>query len=416
VVDPQNVKEAGGSSMSHFLYLLKFSFRNLFRAPKRTLIMVLSLSFGCGFIIWDLNFANSGSREIMKDFLSQYAGQYHLTAPGFYDPKNRKEFNIYKNYTDAEVSDKSLLQKSTRRVIAPVFISGEKKTLGVLLTGLEVEAELKLSSLSKAVTIGRYLDPKGAKEIILGKKLAQRIDVNVGDEVAVIGQAIDGSVANDLYRIVGFLDFGGGDLEESLAFTQFTSAQELLAMPSDRFHLRVSFDMENEELPKLPNLEAVHWSELLPEIGVSIRFIDNFTWIVSVIIVIVVSLGLSNTLMITFLEREQEFNSLNIIGAQSSWIIRSLMIEVFLMGTVAVAIGAFLGFIATTYFNHYPINIEIFTGGKPIIMGGMTIAPLVRIYSVPQYYWQVPLMIYFFLALTMIYPLLRVIRRSKHAV
>lgn len=402
--------------MNSFLFLLKFSFRNLFRVPRRTMIMILSLSFGCAFIIWDLNFASSGSKEIMKDFLAQYAGQYHITHPEFYDAKNRKEINIYKTFSDDDLEDKSLIPLSTRRVNAPVFISGEKKTLGVLLSGLEVEKELTLSSLHKAITVGSYLNPTGQKEIIMGKKLAQRIDVNVGDEVAVIGQALDGSVANDLYKVVGFLDFGGGDLEESLAFTQLSSAQELLSMPEDQVHQRVSFDMQNEELPKLQALTAVHWSELLPEIGVSMKFIDNFTWIVSVIIVVVVSLGLSNTLMITFFEREQEFNSLNIIGAKTSWITLSLMIEVFLMGTVAVALGAFLGFLATTYFSHYPINIEMFTGGKPIIMGGMTIAPLVRIYSVPQYYWQVPLMIYFFLILTMIYPLIRVIRRSKHAV
>jgi putative ABC transport system permease protein len=402
--------------MNSFLFLLKFSFRNLFRVPRRTLIMILSLSLGCAFIIWDLNFANSGSKEIMKDFLAQYAGQYHITHPGFYDDKNRKEIDIYKTFSDADLEDKSLITKSTRRVNAPVFISGEKKTLGVLLTGLEVEKELKLSSLHKAITVGSHLNPAGNKEIIMGKKLAQRIDVQIGDEVAIIGQALDGSVANDLYSVVGLLDFGGGDLEEALAFTQLTSAQELLAMPGDQIHLRVSFDMQNDSLPKLKRLEAVHWSELLPEIGVSMRFIDNFTWIVSVIIVVVVSLGLSNTLMITFFEREQEFDSLNIIGAQTSWIMRSLMIEVFLLGTVAVIFGSFLGFLSTTYFSHYPINIELFTGGKPIIMGGMTIAPLVRIYSVPEYYWQVPLMIYFFLILTMIYPLIRVIRRSKHAV
>jgi ABC-type lipoprotein release transport system permease subunit len=318
--------------------------------------------------------------------------------------------------SDDDLEDKSLIEKSTRRVNAPVFISGEKKTLGVLLTGLEVEKEQKLSTLYTAITVGKFLNKDGSKEIILGKKLAQRINVNVGEEVAVIGQALDGSIANDLFKVVGFLDFGGGDLEESLAFTQLSSAQELLAMPPDRFHQRVSFDMETENLPVLKNLQASLWSELLPEIGVSVKFIDNFTWIVSVIIVIVVSLGLSNTLMITFFEREAEFTSLNIIGAQTSWITASLMVEVFIMGTIAVFVGSFFGFLGTTYFHYNPINIEVFTGGKPIIMGGMTIAPMIKLYSVPKYYWQVPLMIYFFLILTMIYPLIRVIRRSKNAI
>ena len=402
--------------MNNLAYLIKFSYRNLFRVPKRTLIMVLSLSLGCGFIIWDLNFASSGSREIMKEFLTQYAGQYHITNPDFYDVDNKKEFNLYKTMSDDDLEDKSLIEKSTRRVSAPVFISGEKKTLGVLLTGLEVQKELTLSTLYKSISDGKFLDPDGSKQIILGKKFAKRIDVTVGDEVVIIGQAVDGSVANDLYKVSGLLDFGGGDLEESLAFTQLASAQELLALSSDRFHQRVSFDMENEEPPALKQLTVTRWPELLPEIGVSMKFIDNFTWIVSVIIVVVVSLGLSNTLMITFFEREQEFTTLNIIGARTRWITASLMVEVFVMGTISVLIGAFLGYLATTFFNHYPINIELFTGGKPIIMGGMTIAPLIRIYSVPEYYWQVPLMIYFFLVLTMIYPLIRVIRRSKNAI
>lgn len=402
--------------MRKLAFIIKFSYRNLFRAPKRTFIMLMSLAIGTGFIIWDLNFANSGSKEVMKEFLAQYAGQYHITHTDYYNKENKKEFNNYKVISDDQISDKSLIEFSTRRVTAPVFISGEKKTLGVLLTGLETEKEIKLSTLERAVTIGRFLDPSASREIILGKKLAQRIEVRIGDEVAVIGQAIDGSVANDLMKVVGLIDFGGGDLEESLAFTQIQSARELLAMNPDDYHQRVNFNMTDDSLPVLQGVAVTNWSEILPEIGVSVRFIDNFTWVVSFIIVLVISLGLSNSLMITFFEREQEFQSLNIIGAKASWITVALMIEVFLLGSVAIIIGAIIGHAATTYCYYFPVNIQLFTGGKPIIMGGMIIQPLVRLYPVMDYYWQVPLMIYFFLGITMIYPLIRVVRRSKNAI
>jgi putative ABC transport system permease protein len=297
-----------------------------------------------------------------------------------------------------------------------VFVSGEKKTLGVLLTGLEVLKEKKFSTLIQAVKIGSFLKEKGSKEILLGKKFAQRIEAKLGDEVAVVGQAVDGSVANDLFTVVGLIDFGGGDMEEALAFTQFESAQEFISLPPQRFHQRISFDLENEVNPKLAQLAVTDWSEILPEIFVSIRFIDDFTWIVCIIIVVVVSLGLSNSLLITFFEREEEFNALNIIGAKGSWITASLMVEVFLLGTIAIVMGVFLGAGATSYFYHYPINIAIFTGGKPIIMGGISISPLIKMYAVPKHFWQVPLMIYFFLLLTMIYPIVRVIRRSKNAI
>jgi ABC-type lipoprotein release transport system permease subunit len=403
--------------MRAFAFMVKFSYRNLWRSPMRTVIMLMSLSVGSAFIIWDLNFANSGSKEMMTEFLSQYAGNYHITNADYYGIKNRKEFNNYKTLSDSDVSDKTLFDKSTQRVTAPVFISGEKKTLGALLTGLEVERELELSTLSKSVKVGRFLDANGEREIVLGRKFAERINVKLGDEVAVVGQALDGSIANDLLKIVGLLDFGGGDLEESLALTQIKTARELMVLSDDQYHQRVSFDFSEKSIPELQApATASKWSEILPEIGVSVKFIDNFTWLVSVIIVLVVSLGLSNTLMITFLEREQEFQSLNIIGARSRWITTALMIEVFIMGTLALMVAIALGHAATMYCHYHPIDIQMFTGGKPIIMGGMVIQPLVRLHPVYKYYWQVPLMIYFFLGVTMLYPLIRVIRRSQNAI
>lgn len=402
--------------MRSLLFILKFAYRNLWRSPKRTFIMLLSLSLGTSFIIWDLNFANSGSKEIMKEFLGQYAGLYQITHSDYYDKTTHRKFNIYKTMSDEDVEKKNLLKVSTPRVTAPVFVSGSKKTLGVLLTGLDVEKELKLTTLSHTLKNGRFLNPTGDREIILGKKLAQRIDAKIGDEIVAIGQAVDGSVANDLFTVVGLLDFGGGDLEEALAFTQLHSSQDFLALPRDRYHQLVNFDMKTETRPVLKKLKVTNWTEILPEVGVSVKFIDNFTWIVSVIIVLVISLGLANTLMITFFEREQEFQSLNIIGAKTSWITLALMFEVFMMGSLAILIGTLIGHLYTTYCYYVPINIEIFTGGKHIIMGGMSIKPLVRIYPVSEYYWKVPLMIYFFLATTMIYPLIRVVRRSRHAI
>ncbi len=402
--------------MRAFLFLLKFGYRNLWRAPKRTMIMILSLSLASGFIIWDLNFANSGSKEVMKEFLSQYAGRYQLTHPDYYEVANSKLFNNYKVISDEQVTDKSLFATSTRRVTAPVFLSGDKKTLGVLMTGIEVESELRLARLRDAITKGDFLSPNGNKEIILGKRLAERLDVRIGGEVAVIGQALDGSVANDLYQVRGFLDFGGGDLEDTLAFTQISSARELLVMGPGQYHQLVQFDMSNEVLPNIPGLKAWSWKELIPEISVSVSFVDNFTWIVSVIIVLVISLGLANTLVITFFEREKEFDALNVLGAKASWVAWSLLIEVTILGIFSMILGCLIGHAATTLCSHYPINLEMFTNGKAIIMGGMTIKPLVRFYPIAQYYWQVPLMMFFFLALSMIYPMIRVMKRRKNAI
>jgi putative ABC transport system permease protein len=403
--------------MKGFGFLVKYSYANLWRSPKRTMIMILSLSLGTGFIIWNMNFASSGSTEVINKILVQYAGFEQITHPDFYSKKNHKEFNKFRIIKDSDIPElNTFIQSSTRRVVAPVFISGLHKTVGVQLTGIDVEKEAKLTTFNRAITSGRSLNPNASDEVVIGKKLADRIDVKIGDEISVIGQALDGSMANELLKVVGLFDFGGGGLEQALAFTQFSTAHDLMMMKPGTFHELVSFSPSKLGLTSTPKVRVLQWNEIMPELAVSVRFIDNFTLLISCIIVVVVTLGLGNTIMVMFFEREKEFQCLNVIGADSIWVATSIILEVFIIGTLAILLGVLVGYLFSQLFYHYPINIEIFSGGKPIIMGGMVIQPTVRVEAVAKYYWQVPALIYFFLALTTIYPLLRVLRRSSHAI
>lgn len=400
--------------MSYFNFLFKFSYRNIWREPKRAFIMIFSLSMGTAYILWVLNFSEAGSKEVVNEFLTQYAGSYQYTHPDYYPKGNTKKYNSFATITGKEVPADQLID-SIPRVVSPVFISGNKKTLGVILNGTVPEKEKSLSKLISAVKEGRFLDSEKKNEILIGISLANKIDAKLGDEVALIGQGLDGSVANDLFTIVGLLDFGGGDLEDFLSFTTITSAQGFFSMGEDQYHQHINFNMNRSPTPS-SQLKLTTWHQLLPEISVSIRFIDGFTKIVCIVIVMVISLGLSNTLMISFLERQKEFEALNIIGANRKWILATLFLEVLILGTVALILGLILGHILTMINFYYPINLELFTNGKPMFLGGMLIHPYVKIYPVMKYYWQVSLLIYLFLLISMIYPAFKIINRGRHAV
>lgn len=402
--------------MSYFNFLLKFSYRNIWREPKRALIMIFSLSLGTAYILWVLNFAEAGSKEVMKDFLAQYSGSYQYTHVDYYPDGNTKRYNPFATISEDDIPQEQK-SKSIPRVVAPVFISGHKKTLGVLLNGTVPEKELMLSKLVEAVKTGRFLDPQKSNEILIGQSLANKIDAQVGDLVALIGQGQDGSVANDLFEVVGLLDFGGGDLEDALSFTTLSSARTFFSMKEGEYHQHINFDMERAPPFSYGKyLQVITWHELLPEISVSIRFIDGFTKTVCIVIVIVISLGLSNTLMVSFLERQKEFEALNIIGANRWWILFTLAIEVFILGTIALIVGLTLGHLFTIINYYYPINLELFTNGKPMYLGGMLLHPYVKIFPVTKYYWQVSILIYLFLVISMIYPSFKIINRGRNAI
>jgi putative ABC transport system permease protein len=401
--------------MSRWLFLIKFSWRNLGRQPLRTLIMALGLCFGTGYIIFALNFSASGSKEIVNDFLAQYTGDHQLVAPGYYPDLDKKKFDPQKTLNEDNFKNFDRT-RYTQRITLPVFLSTPKKTQGTLLTGLVPSQELRLSNVTKALSQGRFLSDEGRNELLLGEKLARKIGVTIGGEVAGISQGLDGSAAVDLFTVVGLMNFGGGDMEEYVAFTSLASTQEFGAFPTGGFHQWVSFGSYLSKTPTAPEgTELVPWHVILPEINGSIRFIDIFTWIVAVIIVVVISLGMGNTLMITFLERQKEFYSLNVIGARSSWIAVSLAFEVLFLGIIGIGTGVLLGFLVTTLFHYYPISLKVFTGGKAIMMGGMAIIPKIRLSHYSHYYWQAPLLVFSFLSLSLILPINRIIQRSRRA-
>lgn len=400
--------------MSRLFFLIKFSWRNLGRQPWRSIIMGLGLAFGTGYMMFALNFAHSGSQEIIHDFLSQYFGAHQIVAKRYYPEHDKKRFDPRWTVSDHDVAS---LPPTTyvRRVTLPIFLSGPRKTLGTLLSGIEIEKEKSLSQLKRALVKGQFLHPQGVRELLLGERLARKAGVQVGDEVAVIGQALDGSMANDMFKVVGLLSFGGGDMEDALAFTQISDAQIFGVIPPERFHQYVNFGKTQASLPNLSGVAVVPWTSIVPEIHRAVEFTDIFNWIITSVMVLIINLGLANTLMITFLEREKEFLALNIIGARSSWIAYSLMIEVALLGISGIGLGIFLGLGLTTYFHHNPFDLTLFTGGKPLMVGGIAMIPRVRLSINHAYTWQVPLTVASFLCLSLVWPLVRVLQRSRRA-
>lgn len=396
-------------------FLLKFGYRNLLRNKSRTLIMCLGLILATAYSIFALNFARSGSAEVVKNFLKQYSGSEQEVHPEYYPDKlNYKRFNPYR-LVDLEEHKDILTSKKVKRITLPVFLIGKKNNLGVLLTGIEPQKEKTLSKVHRSVTQGHFLSGGMNNEILIGQRLALKLGVVIGDEVGVIGQAINGAFANDLFTVTGIINFGGGDLEETLSFTNLKASQYFANIPSDQVHQVVNFDLDHLITKTSHQLNLVSWKKILPEISVSISFIDHFTWIVSLVIVLVICLGLSNTLMISFLEREAEFKTLNILGAKSTWVLKALFIEIALLSFIGIGLGIVLGHLITVYFSIVPINLEMFTNGKPIMLGGMTIKPLVRLAPDFEIYWKTPLTILSFLLVTLIYPFTKIIRRSQRA-
>ncbi len=347
--------------------------RNLSRRKGRTIILVTGLALANALTIWILTFRHN-AREVLTDrILGLKIGREQWTAPGFYNFE-KKIINAHQTF-----SVKSVLPNVPQnvphvwRLFSVMLIASDENAIPITLNGYDLASELKNSGLGTILPGQQAMPPRS---IIVGKGMAQKLNAKPGDEVGVIGQAADGSVANDSFTVAKIVDLGGGSFEEGFALIDRREMQDLLVLPHDRAHVLVNFSQEDISpgLMKLDQkLERILWSTFLPDVATSSNFMDNFSRFYALFFAIVTSIAMGNTLALSFLERQKEYRTLAVIGAPYAWIRKSMRLETTLLALAALVLGNFLVTLAITLFSLYPVNISLLTGGKPMQMGGVVL-------------------------------------------
>lgn len=355
-------------------FLVKVARRNLGRRPRRTFLLILGIALANALTIWILTFRESSYHTMMENILGMKYGQEQITKRGYYD-FDKGSINPYAHFSREEVSH--LPKTFTLRTQGTVLMASDANAIPVLLNGYDLEHELQLSKL--ATILPKSFRLKDKFGLILGKRLADALSVTEGSQIAMIGQAVDGSVANEMFHVEKVLDLGGGEFEKNFAVTEMASMQEFLSMPPSDVHLLVNFGalMDKKELAS--DLKKVKWQNLLPEIASSSGFMERFTRFYAIFFALVAALAMANTLSLSFLERVKEYRMSTIIGAPITWLRKSMGLEIFIISLSSMVLGNILILLAILFFYFFPLNLSLLTGGSPLQMGGIILTQDVKI-------------------------------------
>lgn len=399
--------------MKRLKLLLRLAAINLLRSKRRTFLLCTGLALGSAFIIFTLNLSSSASKEVTHEILSSYIGLYQITHPDYYEDGSTKKFNFYKVLKSSEVLEHES-DSTTFRTTTPVFLAGHNKSAGARLIGIDYLKEKRLNYLFKSVIKGKFFTDLGMKQILIGKKLGDILTLKIGDEVGVVGVSMDGSVANDMFQVVGLLDLGGGEIEEKLVFTRLNDARDFSAMSDDSFHQVVQFNTLSEIPPnEQGTYKVTKWEKTLPSVNRALKFLDSFMLSISALVIIVLSLGMANSLNISFIERENELLGLNTIGMSLGMIIASLLIEIFLLTCVGLSLGNMIGTSASYFFHFYPLDTSSLIKGKSFFIAGHLIHPTIRFAPDWMNNLKCTILMMSFIMTSFIYPILRIKKRCS---
>ncbi|MEJ2705284.1 MAG: FtsX-like permease family protein [Sedimentisphaerales bacterium] len=197
-------------------------------------------------------------------------------------------------------------------------------------------------------------EPLKDKYVLLGHLLAKKIGAEPGAEIAVVGQAADGSLANDLYIVQDIIRSPADLINQTGVVMSLADAQRLLVMPDEAHEIVIRAKRSGQtegivqrlsRLPALAGLEIKTWEQIVPQLVVILKTSDWVGYFVVIIVFIAAVAGIANTLMMATFERMHEFGMLLALGSRPRRLIRMIVVEAVLTGILGVIIGTALGYL-----------------------------------------------------------------------
>lgn len=274
------------------------------------------------------------------------------------------------------------------RVRVPAVISSERESAGVTLVGIDPARERGLSFIGDAVREGRYLESAHDNGVLIGRKLAERIETRLGRRVVLMSQDIRNEIADRGFRVVGIFDAEPEAIETGYVFIGRATAQEMLKLDARVSEIAVmTADRQGLEpllarlRAALPALDVQPWTVIEPLIVLTENITNVILIIWYAIIFTAMSFGLVNTLLMAIFERTREFGLFQALGMPPRHIVGQVLAESLILLVVALVLGN-LTAAATIRSLRGGIDLSAFAEGFEMMGVSPILYPMVTVADV----------------------------------
>jgi ABC-type lipoprotein release transport system permease subunit len=194
---------------------------------------------------------------------------------------------------------------------------------------------------------GRPLESRDDKGLIVGRKLLDRLDTELGKRVVVMSQDPDNEIADRGFRIVGVFESKLPSTEESFIFAGEGTVQKLLRI-DDRVSEIAILGTDYRDVDGLrdavaraagSDVEVLPWYEVDRYLGTMLAVMDGFVWVWIVVVFLALSFGLVNTLVMAVFERVREIGLMLALGMTPRNILAQIVSESLLLLAIGLAVG-----------------------------------------------------------------------------
>lgn len=345
----------------------KLAWRNIWRHPRRSVLTMSAIAFASLLLVFMLSWQFGSYDTMINASVKIHTGHIQVQDQGYQQRRNIRKVVSYPDEIGNILKQIQGVRAYAPRAEAFSLISLQDRTYGTLIVGVDPERERKVSTIKEIMRRGDFLHEKDTNTALAGKLLARNLKAGIGDELVILGQGRDGSIAATSIVLRGIFSSGQDEFDRSVIYIPLDYFQEAYGMRGAVHRVVVVCDsLENVPVVKKKidnavsdkdSLVVLDWKELNPGLVQAIQMDLISGLIFYLILIVVVAFSILNTFLMAIFERTREFGVMMAVGMTPGRLIRLLLMESFGMTIIGVLLGTIGGALVTWYFQVHGIVI-----------------------------------------------------------
>ena len=348
---------------------VRIAWRNLWRNRRRTGLALAAIGLSVTLVLAYTSILRAYGDWIVETITGPMLGHVQAHAPQWRKDRLMDRTLRGVDATLAELRSDPSVVGATARVYAPALAARAEEGFAVIVIGVDSRAESGPARL-----LSNVMEPLSDRQALVGRQLAELMGIKAGDEIAVVGQGVDGSLANDLFIVKALVTTPVDLVNRQGVVIELASAQALFAMP-DEAHEIVIHARRPEDAQALARrlsasgafaeAEVLDWQTLAPEMVTLVKITDLAGTLVLVLVFLAAAAGVANTMVMATFERTREFGMLLALGTHPARLVRLVITESLVLGVIGALLGTAIGVTLVVITHRTGIDYAWLAGGGP---------------------------------------------------
>jgi ABC-type lipoprotein release transport system permease subunit len=341
------------------MQILKMAFRDLGRNRRRSFFSALAVGGGLALLILMSSVVAGEMGSAIESAIRLQSGHIQIRAATYDENKSSLKWEDLVANPD-EIANKiaafDQVKAATPRLYASGFLSSGTQSVGAKITGIDPLSPAS-DPYREGVISGNYLSPDDRDGVLIGKPMAEKLNLKVGDNVGLSLNTADGNVQDQTFIVKGIYTTGTYGFDSATVFLPLAKAQAMTRTEnhaSTVYVLLKDTTLTDTVVPALSvssNLEIKTWKDLNSLFVEYEAFAQSYIAIFYMIILSISASVIINTLIMSVYERTREIGILSAIGMRGGRIMMLFLAESSMLAIGGVVMGLIIGVLATLYFN-----------------------------------------------------------------